>query len=141
MIKYDEALKFLNKWPIWVSFILLIVPGVMYNLDWKNIIISQYPGSLLIVFLISSIYYSIPFFILGFLLALIIGGNRIEWENLLFEASILSILAYATTEILVRLASHAKISIPFWVGFGIISLISTLIFYAFSRSLKIKSRK
>lgn len=66
MWPYREVEKYLRRWEIWVSFIFLFIPGILYQLQNKSVNLSNFQGILIVIFLALAIYYSIPFLFLGF---------------------------------------------------------------------------
>ena len=68
MISYKEIKKFVEDWHIWIGFIFLFIPGILYQINFQEISLSNFSGSLILVFLSLSLYYSLPFLIAGFFL-------------------------------------------------------------------------
>jgi hypothetical protein len=60
----------LKNWPKWFFTLLFLIPGILYQLKYQKIDILTYSGSLVIIFFLLSIYYTIPFLILGFVFSL-----------------------------------------------------------------------
>ena len=67
---------YLKKWPAWIGIIFLFLPGILYQLQNKGVELSNFGGLLIIVFLSLSLYYSIPYFILGTLSFYVVEGRK-----------------------------------------------------------------
>ena len=100
--EFEKKLKiieeYLKKWPTWVAIIFLFIPGILYQLHKEGIeYLINFQGSLIIIFLTISLYYSIPFIILGFFLLVLIEddiNNKINEGGFLL-ISIFGAMAYS----------------------------------------------
>ncbi|MBI2042869.1 hypothetical protein HYT25_00585 [Candidatus Pacearchaeota archaeon] len=125
MITWKEFEEFVKRWPIWLSVLLLFIPGLMFKLQ-RGFPISEYGGSLIIILLMISLYYSLPFLFLGFAYRFI-WNSKEEYnaEDLLYITSVGVIGYMITNKVWIEL-SYKGYNIDFWyiwlflVAFGII---------------------
>lgn len=126
--KIDELWKYLEKWHLWIGIVFLFIPGVLYQIQIKGTeYFSLFSGSLVIVFLILSLYYSIPYIVMGLFLFMIAEPGKDVGEENFFSFSILGILSYATVFFIHPFISQ---NIPFYVltgGFIIILFVVAIV--------------
>jgi len=65
MLKPKDFEEYLKRWPTGLGLILIFLPGVLYQLEYRSVNIANYSGSLVIIFLFLSLYYSMPYLILS----------------------------------------------------------------------------
>jgi uncharacterized integral membrane protein len=97
MKNIKEIEEYLKRWPMWIAIVMLFIPGILYQIQEKSVNISNFGGSLIIIFLILSLYYSLPF-IVGCFFIFVAGEknifNKIS-EQEFFLISIYSIIVYS----------------------------------------------
>ena len=71
MWTFDEAKKYLEEWPIWIGLIFLFIPGILHQIEYKSVNVVTFQGSLIIIFLFLSLYYSTPYLIFGSLFCIL----------------------------------------------------------------------
>ena len=112
---FEEIRKFLlEDWPVWLSLIFLFLSGLMFGIQRKGLILSEFGGSLVIILLMISLYYSIPFFLLGFFTWMStykFPKRKFKSEDLLFITSI-SVISYQIINFLYS-RSLSKVDIIF----------------------------
>jgi hypothetical protein len=139
MISFKDIKGILGIWNIWVSILFLLIPGITYQLQITKIDLSYFSGTLVIVFLIISIYYAIPFIISGFFANMAYSQfkNRLNQEDL-FIISFMSIGTYFATKLVADL-----LNTNFWGVYSLYLIILFAIGYKnwiklFSKGEKIK---
>jgi hypothetical protein len=139
MKKIDEIEKYLKKWPTWIGIVFLFVPGILYQLNNKGVDISSFQGLLVVVFLSLSLYYSIPYIILGFLSFSLTDLKRKKLEESDFLViSLLSLGSYAILNYMNNLTGFSLSSL--WWGFLAI-LFVWMIILILVEAVKIKMEK
>jgi cation transport ATPase len=97
MKNIKEIEEYLKRWPMWIAIVMLFIPGILYQIQEKSVNLSNFEGSLIIIFLILSLYYSLLFIVGGFFI--FVAGkknifNKIAEEDF-FLISIYSIIFYS----------------------------------------------
>ena len=64
-MKYKDIEEFMKKWPVWISILLFFVPGTLFLVEHGDLELQTFSGTLIIIFIILSSYYSLPFILLG----------------------------------------------------------------------------
>lgn len=76
MITFEDFKKFVGEGETIIGIVFLLLTGVLYQIQIQKIVLSDYGGTLVIVFLMLALYYSIPFILLG-----AIGAGALEKLN------------------------------------------------------------
>ena len=143
-IEFKEIMKILGKWYIWISFVFLILPGLLYQTDYRNIILSDYTGLSIIGLLMTSVYYSIPYILLAFLYTSVVVVNQKKKKILesgdLFLMSTYTLLFYWISDFVL----HQKMGytwIKSYITLAIILIIFLPLFYYIHKKTKGKKKK
>jgi hypothetical protein len=137
-----ELDQIIKRWPLWIGTILIFVPGILYQIQIENITLLNYSGLLVIILLMTSLAYSIPFIILGgaiyILLMLLENDKKIKWRDSdLLGISFISLISYwAILTFQNLLITNISAFKPFWtlylsflsIAFFIIIIISLIKF-------------
>lgn len=65
-MKIKDLEDYLTKWPRWIAILMIFIPGILYQIQYKSVDIANFNGMLIIILLMLSLYYSIPFIVLAF---------------------------------------------------------------------------
>ncbi len=102
---FEEVEKYLKKWPTWLGIVLLFLPGILYQLEIRGDItyLNNFQGILIVVFLALSLYYSLPFILIGILGYMALEMPRNPWNEAgFFNTSVLAIFSYWVFFLFVR---------------------------------------
>lgn len=125
MLKPEELEKYLEKWPTWIAILFLFIPGALYQIYNIRVDPSLYSGLSIIIFLILSLYYSLPYIVIGFLYFSVIepGKEGLDERNFL-AVSLISVLSYA----LISFIYNIQGGFPFYY----LSWIFIILFFIFA---------
>ncbi|MCK9595936.1 hypothetical protein M0R19_02005 [Candidatus Pacearchaeota archaeon] len=124
-----EVENSLKRWPIWLGIIFLFIPGLIFKIQ-RGLNISNYGGSLIIILLMISLYYSFPFILLGFFYTVAARKkepSKFNQTELLFITTF-GILGYIGINLLWNILNYMGIKLNFWfiyflfIFFGVIVL-------------------
>ena len=131
--------KALENWPIWLSIIFLFVPGLMFKIQ-RSFPVLEFRGSLIIILLMISLYYSLPFLLLGLISRFIWNCEaKFTKEDLLYITS-----TGVFTYMIVNFLSNNRLSpikIEFWAMFGILIFLTIIILFIKNKLWYIKLTK
>ena len=94
----------LGKWVIWVSILLLFLPGVLYQINILGADASAYNGLSVIIFLAVSFYFSIPFSMIGMVVHLVGEDKSDVKKNPLLGMGLYSVAIYFMTDLISTLS-------------------------------------